>query len=157
MKNYYYPDETISENDLYYVCSLIERAARKQHLRNRNVVNFLGYEGLCKKLSLASVLHCESPEQPMEELIAEYELPIGDFDVTAVDPEITPKIPTPLQMGKVYKRLILNTIEEGEDYAQAMIRVYNDPICDIIDDYSCAAYYEPSYVMTRAYYAGGFD
>lgn len=157
MKNYYYPDETISENDLYFLCSLVERIARKQHLHNRDVVNLLGHEELCKKLSLASVLHCELPEKITDEFIEDYAIPSGDFDIANVDPEITPKIPTPLQMGKVYKRLILSTLEEGEDYAAAMIRVYNDPLCDVIDDYSCAAYYEPSYVITRAYYVGGFD
>ena len=31
-------------------------------------------------------------------------------------------------MGKVYKRLILNTIESNEDYADAILRVYNNPV-----------------------------
>ena len=157
MKNYFYPDEAVSENDLYYMCALVERIARKQHIRNRDVVNRIGYEELCKKLSLADVLHCENPLKVTEEFIDDYEIPTGDVDVTAVSPEIAPHIPTPLQMGKVYKRLILATMPEGEDYAQGMIRVYNDPICDKIDDYRCAAYYEPSYVIAKAYHAGGFD
>ena len=36
------------------------------------------------------------------------------------------------------------------------IRVYNDSICDVIDNYNCSAYYEPSYVIARAYQNGGF-
>jgi hypothetical protein len=43
-----------------------------------------------------------------------------------------------------------------EDYVDGMIRVYNDPICEVIDNYNCSAYYEPSYVIARAYLSGGF-
>ena len=32
----------------------------------------------------------------------------------------------------------------------------NHEICDVIDNYNCSAYYEPSYVIARAYYEGGF-
>ena len=30
MKNKYFPDEDIESNDLYFVCYMIERVARKQ-------------------------------------------------------------------------------------------------------------------------------
>ena len=43
-----------------------------------------------------------------------------------------------------------------EDYVDGIIRVYNDDICDVIDDYNCSAFYEPSYVIARAYQNGGF-
>ena len=59
-------------------------------------------------------------------------------------------------MGKVYSRLVLNTIKKDEYYAQAIIRVYNNSICNKIDNYNANAYYEPSYVVARAYYNGGF-
>jgi len=48
-------------------------------------------------------------------------------------------------------------LQEGEDYADGMIRVYNHPICEIIDDYNSSAYYEPSYFLTRCYWAGSFN
>lgn len=80
----------------------------------------------------------------------------GDFDITDVDETLAEKIPSPTQIGKVYTRLILETILSNEDYAEAIIRVYNDEICKTIDNYNCSAYYEPSYVIARAYYDGGF-
>lgn len=40
--------------------------------------------------------------------------------------------------------------------ADAILRVYNNPICEIIDDYNCSAYYDPSPYIARSYYAGGF-
>lgn len=30
-----------------------------------------------------------------------------------------------------------------------IIRFYNNPICEVIDNYNCSAYYEPSYVIAR--------
>lgn len=39
---------------------------------------------------------------------------------------------------------------------QGMLRVYNNPICEVIDNYNASAYYEPSYVIARAYNDGGF-
>lgn len=59
-------------------------------------------------------------------------------------------------MGKVYMRLILATLQPDEDYVQGMRRVYNNPICEVIDNYNASAYYEPSYVIARAYNDGGF-
>ena len=73
-----------------------------------------------------------------------------------VDSELCQKVPTATQMGKVYKRLIINILQPGEDYADALLRVYNHPICEVIDNYNCSAYYEPSPYIVRSYFAGGF-
>ncbi|MBS6676516.1 MAG: hypothetical protein KH330_02040 [Clostridiales bacterium] len=90
------------------------------------------------------------------EWIEEYKLKRGDFDITDVEPEFVDQIPSETQMGKVYMRLILATLQPEEDYINGMIRIYNDEICDMIDNYNSSAYYEPSYVITRAYNDGGF-
>ena len=42
MKNIYFPDEDITENDLFFVCSMIERVARHIKQRNKYVVNRIG-------------------------------------------------------------------------------------------------------------------
>ena len=39
MTNKFFPDERITENDLYFLCYMIERVARKLCQRNRYVVN----------------------------------------------------------------------------------------------------------------------
>ena len=82
--------------------------------------------------------------------------PSGDFDITDVDSSLVEEIPSPTQMGKVYMRLILETLSPDENFAEAIIRVYSDDICKTIDNYNCSAYYEPSYVIARAYQDGGF-
>ena len=156
MTNMFFSDEEISENDLYFLCYMVERVARKLHQKNRYVVNEICKEELLRLISLANVLHCENPLKLEEEWIEEYHLEEGKFDITAVDTELVDEIPTVIQMGKVYTRLILSTLQPGEDYVTGMIRVYNDEICETIDNYNSSAYYEPSYVITRAYNDGGF-
>ena len=48
------------------------------------------------------------------------------------------------------------TLNSKEDFVDGIIRVYNNEICDVIDNYNCSAFYEPSYVIARAYQNGGF-
>lgn len=156
MKNIYFPEEDITENDLFFVCSMIERVARHIKQRNKYVVNKIGYDNLLRQLSIAETLHSENPLQVVDDWTNEYQLENGSFDITDVDKELCTNIPTPLDMGKVYMRLILQTRLDAEDYAQGIIRVYNDDICETIDNYNSSAYYEPSYFIARSYFAGGF-
>ena len=156
MTNIYFPDEEIKRNDLYFICYMIERVARKIKQRNSYVVNTIGREGLNHLISVANVLHAENPLAVEDEWIAEYSLKCGNEDVMAVDKELVQLIPSATQMGKVYQRLIVDTMQPKEDFVDGILRVYNDSICDVIDDYNCSAYYEPSYVIARAYQDGGF-
>ena len=156
MKNIYFPDEDITEDDLFFVCSMIERVARHIKQRNKYVVNKIGYDNLLHLLSVANVLHCLNPKQVVDDWIADYQLEQGSFDITNVDPNLCTLIPTPLDMGKVYMRLILQTRLNAEDYAQGILRVYNNELCETIDNYNGSAFYEPSYFIARAYFEGGF-
>ena len=74
MKNKFFPDEEITENDLYFVCYMIERIARELHQRNKYVVNKIGYDELVNKISVANVLHCENPLKIVDEWTKEYNL-----------------------------------------------------------------------------------
>ena len=156
MTNVFFPDEQVKTDDLYFVCYMIERVARQLKQPNHYVANSMGHDELEKKLSQADVLHSENPLAVVADWIDEFQLKEGNYDVTNVDPALCPKIPTATQMGKVYKRLILNTIQPNEDYADAILRVYNNPICKTIDNYNCSAYYEPSPYIARSYFSGGF-
>jgi len=91
-----------------------------------------------------------------DEWIEENHLEEGKFDVADVNRDLADTVPTATQMGKVYKRLIFDTLLPEVDYVQAMLRVYNHPICETIDNYNASAYYEPSYVIARAYNESGF-
>lgn len=156
MTNIYFPDEEISRNDIFFVCYMIERVARRLHQRNRYVVNQIGRKSLEHLVSVANVLHAENPLGSRKRLDRNIPTVGGDISVDRVDPELVTKIHGPLQMGKVYERLIHDTKKPGESEVDGIIRVYNHEICDVIDNYNCSAYYEPSYVIARAYYEGGF-
>lgn len=156
MKNKYFPDEDIEEDDLFFICYMLERVARHLHQRNKYVVNAIGKEELTHLISVANVLHSENPLKVQSDWIEQYNLKSGDFDITNVDKELAERIPTELEMGSVYKRLILDTMDTKEDFVDGIIRVYNNDICEVIDNYNCSAFYEPSYVIARAYQNGGF-
>ena len=105
-----FPDEQITENDLYFLCYMVERVARKLHQKNKYVVNSIAKEEWERLISLANVLHCENPLKIEEEWIEEYKLVKGNFDIMDVDLELVDEIPSETQMGKVYTRLILSTL-----------------------------------------------
>ena len=157
MSNKYFPEQDITFDDLKFVCYMIERTARKIHQPNHYVAEHMGREEIIRNLSLADVLHCENPEDVVDRWIEEYKLKKGNTNVMNVDKSLTSTPPTPLQMGKVYARLIQSTIEGTENYADGIIKVYHSPICQQLDNYNCSAYYEPSYVITRAYNQGSFN
>lgn len=156
MTNIFFEDEKITKNDLYFVCYMIERIARKLKQPNKYVANIMGHDELCKKLSLANVLHSAPPQAVMEDWIGTYAMKAGNHDVTDVNRKLVERIPRESQMGKVYQRLILATLKPSEDYADGILRVYNDKICQTLDNYNCSAYYEPSPYIAESYHRGYF-
>ncbi len=156
MTNKFFKTETITENDLFFVCYMIERVARKLHQPNKYVVDGLGYDELYRQLSLAPVLHSENPLKVENEWIEENHLAGGDFDVTKVRNDLDVHVPSATQMGKVYKRLIMSTMSKGDDWVQALVKVYSSPICKTLDNYNTSAFYEPAPVIARAYVTGAF-
>jgi len=156
MPNKYFPEEAITENDVFFVCSMVERVARKLHCRNREVVNAMGSDGLYHELSCAAASHCENPEKIAAQWIADYSLRPGSFDVLKVNPLLVAAPPTPTQMGGVYQRLVRDTRKDGESEQHGILRVYNDPLCERVDNYNASAYYEPSYYLAQAFEKGDF-
>ena len=112
-------------------------------------------EGLLHEMSIAQTSHCLNPEQVESKWIEVYELREGYFDVTDVSDRFTDKVPSPTQMGKVYARLV-TSLDTDDNLPETILKVYESPVSIIIDDYNTGAYYEPSYVQTRAFLNGGF-
>lgn len=153
MKNKYFEDEDLTRNDLFFICYMIERVSRKIKQHNSYVVNKIGKENLYHLLSTAQVLHSVNPLQVEEDFINDFNLESGNFDIANVDKKLCDKIPSATEIGSVYARLI-NSI--SDNYVDAITNVYNSDLCEIIDNYNTSAYYEPSYVLTRAYVNNGF-
>ena len=135
------------QNDLFYTCSLIDYIARKTKNVRADIVNQLGKERIEKIYELADVYHCDNIERVAEDFIAEANIKDGTFDNVKACQYI---IPSYLDIGKVYKRLIkMVSKKDNVNVIDALIKVYNSFISEKIDDYNSSLYYEnPLYIFT---------
>jgi len=135
------------DNDIFFVCSVIEFIGRSTKNKRNEVVCKLGETGLQRLLELADVLHCEPIEVISDRLIKSYGLINGDFDNVALC-EYT--IPTHFDIAKVYKRLVVDLINtQNIKPIKALNNIYTSWITEKIDDYNSSMYYEnPQYLIT---------
>lgn len=138
--------EPKTDNDLFFVCSLIEYIARKTHNRKSGIVRAIGKDRLTHILELADVYHSENMDKLTDELVTKYHIASGQFDNIV---ECRYNIPTHWDIGKVFKRLILAIHDEtNAGLIDILIDVFNSPIANKIDDLNSSMYYEnPSYIF----------
>mgnify|MGYP001860529069 FL=1 len=131
------------KNDLIYVCSLIEYIARQTNNKRRVIAEAMGETGVKKQLHDAEVNHCLSFEQVSDELIAQYNIPNGNFDTIT---GCKYSIPSFLDIGKLYSIMIEDCARPGEEAAE-LIRIFSSFISDEISNFKTGLYYEtPSYL-----------
>ena len=75
--------EDQKDNDLFFVCGLIDYIARKTKNKRADIVNWLGRERLQKICDLADVYHCDNIDRVCEDFIEEANIPDGTFDNVA--------------------------------------------------------------------------
>ena len=120
-----------NEDDLFYVCTMIEFVAKETHNRNSDVVSMLSDKTLEHQLKVACVNHCLSFEQVCDEWIEEYGITEGTADnmsnckygkasVTAI--------------GREYQKLILDVMECRENVIEVIRKVYGS------SDYKCCVH-----------------
>ena len=137
--------EPQKENDLFFVCSLIEYIARKTNKNKKYIVEKLGKEKIQKIYDLAEVYHSENIEKVSDELIQEAKIENGIYDIIS---KCEYSVPTHWDIGKVYKRLIVMLCNNDEKkYIDTAIEVLSSWIIEKIDNYNSSMYYEnPSYI-----------
>jgi hypothetical protein len=139
------------DNDLFFVCSVIEQIGRATKNRRADVVTALGKDLLARCLELADVYHCEPIEHTAAELIEKCGVTTGGFDNTASEFAI----PAVFDIAKVYKRLIVSVVQNsGTSPIDALIGVYTSWISDKISDYGCSMYYESPEYLYLSYLEG---
>ena len=137
------------ENDLFYVCSLIEHVGRKTKNHRGDVVAAMDDDCLRHQLDYADTNHCLPFDRVSDELIAECGIREGAFDTIST---CKYSIPTATSIGKVYSTLIEET-DEG-DIAQSLRKVFASFISDEISDFANGVYCQnPSYLL-ESYKAG---
>ena len=141
--------ENPKENDLFFTCSLIDYIARKTKNKRSFVVNCLGEELVSKIYDLADVYHSDNLDRVSDDLIAEAQIPTGDFDNVASSHYASP---SHWDIGKVYKRLILGISQEKHmDVIDALFSAYNSFVSEKIDDYDSSFYYDAPQNILNAY------
>lgn len=136
--------ESKEENDLFFVCSLVEYIARKTKNTKKTVIDKLGEKNLKKMYELAEVYHSENIEKVSDEFINEAKIEIGDYDNVS---KCKYRVPTYWEIGKVYKRLIIMVDNNIENYVKTMMEVLTSWIIEKIDNYNSSMYYEnPDYI-----------
>ena len=140
------------ENDLFFVCSVIEYIGRKTKNCRADTVARLGDKEIARTLELADVLHCEPIEYIGDELIEKCQIAEGSFDNVA---QCEHSVPTHFDIAKVYKRLIVAVSEaKGIPLVDALQEVYASWISRKIDDYNSSMFFENPQYLFESYKAG---
>lgn len=144
--------ERKEENDLFFVCSLIEYIGRKTKNHRNVVVNAIGKKKLQHLYELADVFHSENIDKLSDELIENYHIRKGRFDNIAT---ARYSIPTHWDIGKVYKRLIVDVCnKQDKEPVDALTEVYNSWLSRKIEDFNSSLYYENPGYLYESYATG---
>jgi hypothetical protein len=144
--------EDTRENDLFFVCSVIEYIGRTTKNRRADVAQAIGVQEITRLLELADVLHCETIEKNAADTLARRPIADGGFDNVA---NCKYAIPTHFDIAKVYKRLIVSVAEaQNIPLPDALMQVYTSWISDKIDNYNSSMYYESPQYLSASYAAG---
>lgn len=139
-------------NDLFFVCSLIEYIGRKTKNHRNVVVNALGEKKLQHLYELADVFHSENIDKLSDELINDYHIEEGGFDNVS---DAKYSIPTHWDIGKVYKRLIIDVCNnQDKEPIETLIDVYNSWLSRKIEDFNSSLYYESPAYLYESYVVG---
>ena len=134
------------DDDLFYLCSLIEYTARHTTNHRSTIVACMGLEGIKKQLHDAGVNHCLSFEQVCDEITEWYSIKVGDFDPISNCPYSVPDFQS---IGRLYSYIILDCApsHDEDDIVQETMKVFSSFISDAISNFSSDLYYQnPSYL-----------
>jgi hypothetical protein len=139
-------------NNLFFLCSLIEYIARKTKNHRNVVVNAIGKDDLQHIFDLADVYHSENIDKLTFEFVEKHNIETGIFDNVA---SAKYSIPTHWDIGKVYKRLIIEVSKkEKKSFIDSLQEVYNSWLSRKIEDFNSSIYYESPAYLFESYLKG---
>ena len=140
------------DNDIFFLCSLIDYIGRMTKNKRKDIVNTLGKERIKHIFELAEVYHSDNIDRVSDDFTREAKIEKGDFDNVKM---CKYSVPTHWDMGKVYGRLVKG-IADKEDIPveDAVVKAYNSFVSEKIDDYNAAFYYDNSHNILMHYYYG---
>ncbi|MCQ2204753.1 MAG: hypothetical protein MJZ15_09960 [Bacteroidales bacterium] len=144
--------EDKKQNDLFFVCSLIEYIGRATHNYRKYVVNALGKEELEHIYEFADVYHCENMDKLVAEFSQIHNIKEGDYDNVSLSEY---RVPTAWEIGRVMQRLVIHVAEDEKlDVPDAIIKLYNSWMPEAIGDYNSSFYYDSPGYQYASYRAG---
>ena len=138
------------ENDLFYVCSLIEYIGRERKLRRADVVSALGEETIRRIYRYADTFHCERIAKVADDFITLRAIPSGDFDNVA---KCRYAVPGYWDIGAVYARLI-EDVADGADTVSKLMEVYASWMSDALSRFNSDLFYQSRGYIAECYRAG---
>lgn len=138
-----------NDNDLFFVCSLIEYIGRKCKLHRNHIVKYIGREHLKRIYKYAGTLHCEPIEKVADEYITMCKIADGTFDNVCM---CKYEVPDYWTIGEVYERLIEDVMED--DVIHTLIEVYDSWIDAVISNYNSDFYYQSREYISKCYIEG---
>lgn len=144
--------EDKNANNLFFLCSLIEFIGRKTKNHRNVIVNAIGKNGLQHIFDLADIYHNENVDKLTFELVEKYNIDDGVFDNIS---NAEYSIPTHWDIGKVYKRLIIDVSKrDGKSLIDALVEVYNSWLSRKIENFNSSVYYESPEYLFQSYLVG---
>ncbi len=139
-------------NNLFFLCSLIEYIGRKTKNHRNVIVNAIGKDELQHIFDLADIYHNENLDKLTFNLVEKHKITEGGFD-NILNAKYS--IPTHWDIGKVYKRLIINVSQnENQSFIKTLIEVYNSWLSRKIEDFNSSIYYESPEYLFQSYLVG---
>ena len=144
----------MTDNNLFFLCSMIEFIGRQQKLARNEVVSSLGFSAVKHIYEYADVLHCEPVAKVADEYIETCKIKIGDLDNVAV---CRYAVPSYWDIGKVYARLIQDVtgdIQETDKIIKTLGAVYSSWINESISNFNSDFFYQPHDYIRECYFEG---
>ncbi len=138
------------ENDLFYVCSLIEYIGRERKLRRADVVSALGEDSIRRIYRYADTFHCEQIAKVADDFITLRSIPSGDFDNVA---KCRYAVPGYWDIGAVYARLI-EDVSDGADPVSKLMEVYASWMSDALSRFNSDLFYQSRGYIAECYRTG---
>lgn len=135
-----------NNNNLFYVCSLIEYIARKTSNRRCDVVKRLDNE-LQRIYDYADVFHCEPIEKVADDFIQRDCITDGKYDNLS---NCRYTVPDYWDIGEVFARLIEDCYEET-NVINGIREVYGSWLADKILDFNSDLYYQARDYIAACY------
>ncbi|MBR1437126.1 MAG: hypothetical protein IJ587_01185 [Synergistaceae bacterium] len=144
----------MTNNNLFFLCSLIEFIGRQQKLARNEVVSLLGQEAVKHIYGFADVLHSEPISKVADEYIDLRQVGTGNFDNVAA---CKYTVPSYWDIGKVYARLIQDVSGDISDKGKiigTLKEVYGSWISDSLSNFNTDFFYQPHDYIRECYFEG---